>query len=281
MLKKILKNLLKIMITLIVLLIIFFVSVNIFTKPLNDRDWNNDQKVLPTVLVKDNIVEIKNIRDFRYASTTSYTENFYDKKYDLDKIKRVWYIVEPFSGIPGSAHTFLSFEFEDNVFVSVSVEIRKEKGESFHPVKGLLNQYEIMYVWADEKDVIDLRINHRKDQVFLYPMKAGPEKTRELFLSIVDRTNKLYSVPEFYNTLFNTCTTNIVKHVNLISPKTIPSIDTSVFFPENSDLLAYDLGLIDTDLPKESIRDKFNVNKKGEMFKDDEDFSVKIREGLN
>ena len=100
------------MIILIVLLVIFFVSINIFIKPSNNRDWNNDQKVLPTVTVKGNIAEIKNVRDFRYASTTSYTENFYDKEYDLNKIKRVWYIVEPFSGIPGSAHTFLSFEFE-------------------------------------------------------------------------------------------------------------------------------------------------------------------------
>jgi hypothetical protein len=278
MLKKIFKFILKIIVIIIILLIIFFVSINIFTKSSNDRDWNNDQKVLPQVTVKGDIVEIKNIRDFRYASTTSYTENYYDKQYDLNKIKRVWYIVEPFSGIPGSAHTFLSFEFEDDVFISVSVEIRKEKGESFHPVTGVLNKYEVMYVWADEKDVVDLRINHRKDQVFLYPMKAGPEKTRELFLSIIDRTNKLYTQPEFYNTLFNTCTTNIVDHVNLISPKTIPSIDTSIFFPENSDFLAYRLGLIDTDLPQDKIREKFNVNKKGEMYKDDEDFSIRIRE---
>ncbi len=257
---------------------IFFVSIHIFIRPSNGRDWNNDQQVLPSVIFKDNIVDIKNIRDFRYTSTTAYAPHYYDKTYDLHKIKKVWYIVEPFSGIPGSAHTFLSFEFEDNIFLSVSVEIRKQKGESFHPVKGLLNQYEIMYVLADEKDVIDLRINHRKDQVFLYPMKASPEKTRELFVSIINRTNKLYDKPEFYNTLFNTCTTNIVDHVNLITPKTIPSIDLSILFPENSDWLAYDLGLIDTDLPKDQIREKFNINKKGEMYASDKDFSVKIRE---
>lgn len=278
MLKKILKFLLKILAIFIVITVIFFLSINIFIQPSNNRNWNDDQKVLPLATVKGNLVEIKNIRDFRYASTTSFVEQYYDKEFDLNKIKRVWYIVEPFSGIPGSAHTFLSFEFENNTFISVSVEIRKEKGESFHPVKGLLNQYEIMYVWADEKDVVDLRINHRKDQVFMYPMKAGPEKTKELFLSIIDRTNKLYSEPEFYNTLFNTCTTNIVEHVNLISPKTIPSIDTSIVFPENSDLLAYKLGLIDTDLPEDKIREKFNINKKGEIYKDDPDFSVKIRE---
>ncbi len=278
MIKTIFKFLLKSIVVLITLITLFFVSLNIFTRPSNSRDWNNDQKVLPYAVVKDNIVEVKNVRDFRYTSTTEYAENYYDKTYDLNKIKKVWYIVEPFSGIPGSAHTFLSFEFEDNTFLSVSVEIRKEKGESFHPVKGLLNQYEVMYVLADEKDVIDLRINHRKDQVFLYPMKAGPEKTKQLFMDIIGRVNKLYTEPEFYNTIFNTCTTNIVEHVNTISPKTIPAIDLSVMFPADSDILAYELGLIDTDLSVDKIREEFNINKKGEFYKDDEDFSVKIRE---
>lgn len=278
MLKKIFKFLIKIILIFIITVIIFFLSVNIFIKPSNNRDWNNDQKVLPTAFIKGDIVYIKNIRDFRYASTTSYKEHYYDKDYDLNKLKKVWYIVEPFSGIPGSAHTFLSFEFEDNIFLSVSVEIRKEKGESFHPAKGLLNKYELMYVLADEKDVVDLRINHRKDQVFIYPIKISQEKSRELFLSIIDRVNKIYSKPEFYNTITNTCTTNIVKHVNDISPHKIPWYDKRILFPADSDELAYSLGLIDTDLPYNKIREKFNANKKGEIYKDDEDFSVKIRD---
>jgi len=266
------------MAVILVLVAIFFIALNIFIRPSNDRNWNDDQKVLAYATITDNIVDIKNVRDFRYASTTSFTGEYYDKQYDLNKIKRVWYVVEPFSGIPGSAHTFLSFEFEDNVFVSISVEIRKEKGESFHPVKGLLNQYEIMYVVADEKDVVDLRINHRKDQVFLYPSNAGKEKTTQLFLDMINRVNDLYIQPVFYNTITNTCTTNIVKHVNVVNPKVIPWYDLRIVFPEDSDFLAYQLGMIDTDLPIDKIREKFNVNKKGEMYKGDEDFSVKIRE---
>lgn len=250
----------------------------LFIKPSNDRGWNNDQKVLAHATVNGDVVSIKNVRDFRYASTTSYTEHYYDKEYDLNKLKKVWYIVEPFSGVPGSAHTFLSFEFEDGVFLSVSIEIRKEKGESFHPLKGLLNQYELMYVLADERDVVDLRINHRKDEVYMYPIKSGPEKNKELFMSIIDRVNKLYEKPEFYNTLVNTCTTNIVKHVNLITPKTIPWYDFRIFFPANSDVLAYELGLIDTELTFQEARLKYHVNDKGGLYKGREDFSVKIRE---
>jgi hypothetical protein len=126
--------------------------------------------------------------------------------------------VEPFSGIPGSAHTLLSFEFENDIFVAISVEIRKEKGESYHPAKGLFDQYELMYVIGDEKDLIKLRANYRKDTVFLYPIKAEVEDIRSLFLDMIARTNKLKEKPEFYNTLTNTCTTNIVARRMIAAP---------------------------------------------------------------
>ncbi len=180
--KKILKFLLKFLMWLILAIILFFLILNLFTKPSNDRNWNDDQAILSYAEINSNLVTIHNIRNFTYASTTSYTANYYDKTFDFNKLQRVWYIVEPFSGIPGSAHTFLSFEFEGNEvnsshsssnpeFVSISVEIRKEKGESFNPIKGLLNQYELMYVIADERDVIKLRSNYRHDLVYLYPIK--------------------------------------------------------------------------------------------------------------
>jgi len=139
-----------------------FMVVHFSTYPSNERVWNTDQEILPYAEIKDNFVSIYNIRNFSYASTTSYTPNYYDKTFDLNKIKKVWYVVEPFSGIPGSAHTFLSFEFEGDTFVSISVEIRKEKGESFHPIKGLFNKYELMYVIGDERDLIKLRSNLSK-----------------------------------------------------------------------------------------------------------------------
>jgi hypothetical protein len=259
----------------ILLLVIALVITHFITSPSNDRDWSPDQAVLPYAEINNNLVSIHNIRNFTYASTTSYTIHYYDKTFDLNTIKKVWYIVEPFSGIPGSAHTFLSFEFENNQFISISVEIRKEKGESFHPVKGLFNQYELMYVIADERDVIKLRTNYRKDQVYLYPIKS--DKVRELFLDMIERTNTLKDHPEFYNSVTNTCTTNIASHVNKISPKKIP-LSLKVLFPDYSDRLAYDLGLIDTDLSFEKAREKFYINDKAIKYADSPDFSIKIRE---
>lgn len=253
-----------------------FVAVHFFTRASNGRDWNNDQNILPYAEINDNLVSVHNIRNFSYASTTSYTSNYYDKTFDLNKIKKVWYIVEPFSGIPGSAHTFLSFEFEEDQFVSISVEIRKEKGESYHPIKGLLNMYELMYVIADERDVIKLRSNYRKDLVYVYPIKTT--KAGALFLDMVKRANDLKEHPEFYNTITNTCTTNIVEHVNKITPHRVPFFNLRILLPANSDKLAYELGLIDTDLSFEKARSRYFINERAAKHAEDPDFSRKIRE---
>jgi hypothetical protein len=266
------------LLVLVVLLITFLSLVQIFTSPSNNRDWNTDQAILPYAEQTGHLVSIHNIRNFTYASTTSYTINYYDKTFDLNKIKKVWYIVEPFADFKGAAHTFLSFEFENNNFVSISIEIRKEKGETFAATKGLLNRYEIMYVVADEKDVIKLRSNYRKDDVFVYPIKTTPDKAQALFIDMLARANKLKDSPEFYNSLTNNCTNNIAWHVNKITPNKVPSISLDYVLPAYSDVLAYKLGLIDTDLSFEQARQKYHINERAMKYADDPDFSVRIRE---
>jgi len=260
------------------IIVITVVITNLVTNPSNNRSWNDDQNVLPFAEINNNLVTISNIRNFSYASTTSYIPHYYEKTFDINKLIKVWYVVEPFSGIPGSAHTFLSFEFENDQFISISVEIRKEKGESFSPIKGLFNRYELMYVIADEQDVIKLRSNYRKDLVYLYPAKTTPAKVRTLFLDMIQRANELRDQPEFYNTITNTCTTNIVRHINTITPNRVPLLSLSVLLPANSDKLAYDLGLIDTDLPFEKAREHYFINDRAFKYADAIDFSRKIRE---
>lgn len=262
---------------LVIIGVCFYVSAILPKKPSNERNWSADQKTLSTISKTGDIVRIENVRNFTYASTTSYTENYYTKDYDVSKLKNVWYIVEPFSGYKGAAHTFLSFEFEDNIFLAVSVEIRKEVGESFSAKNGLLREYELMYVFADEKDAVKLRTNFRKDTVYMYPVQTTPEKARLVFEDIITRAETLSEKPEFYNTFTNNCTTNIISHVNAIDAKRIP-LTYAAIFPEYSDIVAHKLGLIPNNLPIEEIRTKYKINKKAELYADSPDFSIRIRE---
>ncbi len=276
--KKVLRYLSLGILLLILALGISLIIVHLTTSPSNNRDWNLDQNIAPHITISTSTVSIENIRNFTYASTSSYTPHYYTTTFNLNDLKKVWYVVEPFSGIPGSAHTFLSFEFNNDQFISISVEIRKEKGESFHPIKGLFNQYELMYVIADERDVIKLRSNYRKDLVYIYPIRTTPEKARGIFLDMVRRAQTLEKEPEFYNTITNTCTTNIVRHVNTVTPHRVPFFNLRILFPAHSDKLAYDLGLIDTDLSFEQARQRFYINDKALKYADDIHFSRKIRE---
>lgn len=263
----------------IFLIIVAIVAISYFTlvQPSNDRDWNIDQQLLAYSVLEDNIMTIYNIRNFNYRSTTDYDIEYYNREYNIDEIETIDYIVEPFGSI-GAAHTFLSFGFKNGDYLAVSVEIRKEKGESFSPIKGLFRQYELMYVVADERDVIKLRSNYRKDDVYIYPIRTQEESSKQkLFLDIFERVNGLAENSEFYNTLVNTCTTNIADHVNNISPNKI-SFDYRLLFPKNSDVLAYEIGLIDTDLSLEEAREKYRINEKAMLYADDPDFSKKIRE---
>lgn len=261
------------LLTILCALIVGYISV----RPTNTADWSLDQQVLPSATISNDLVTIENVRNFRYTSTSDYTPDYYTKTYNLDKIKTVDYIVEPFGEFSGMAHTFLSFGFEGDRYVSISVEIRKKKGQSFSPWKGLLKQYTLVYVVADEKDVVKLRSNYRKDDVYVYPTKIDEEHARKLFLSMIARVNQLHNKPEFYNTITNTCTTNIVRHVNEISEVKVP-FSYKVLMPGYSDKLAYDLGLLDTMLPFEKIRERYQINDKAMKYADDKDFSFKIRE---
>lgn len=246
-------------------------------QPSNDREWKEDQAKLAYAEIGVEEVEIFNIRNIDYRDVDDYDVDYYDKTFRLEDLKSVDFLVEPFSDFEGPAHTLLSFGFEGDEYVSISVEIRKEVGEDFSPFKGLFRQYELQYVIADERDVIKLRTNYRKDEVYLYPIKASQEGMQKMFVSMLTRANKLKDAPEFYNTLVSTCTTNIVDHLNDVRDEKLSVWNYKVLLPAFSGELAYDAGLIDTDLSFEEAREHFQINDLAEKYGESRDFSVKIR----
>ena len=245
-------------------------------KPSNNRAWSADQKILPYTKFNGNKAHIYNIRNFKYKTEHDYKKQYYDKIFNLDDIKSAYYILEPFRGYKGAAHTFLSFEFKNDEFIAISIEIRKKGGDKFSAIKGLFKGFEIMYVIGDERDLIGLRANHRKDKVYVYPINMSKEKIRNLFLDMLKRANKLKEKPEFYNTVSNTCLTNILKHTNNLSQKKIP-YSLKILLPEKSDYLLHKFGFFKTKLSIEKAREKFLINDLAKKYADDPDFSIKIR----
>ncbi|HEY2839516.1 MAG TPA: DUF4105 domain-containing protein, partial [Pirellulales bacterium] len=113
-------------------------------RPKSVADWSADQAVLPTADFYGNMLTVHNIRNCDYRTENDYTVNYYDKTFDLNKIKEVDFLVIPFPEDPALAHTMLSFGFEDDQYVGVSVETRRRKGQTYDPVKGMMNEYQLM-----------------------------------------------------------------------------------------------------------------------------------------
>lgn len=265
----------KILLLVILLTASYLLYLNSQT-PRTDREWNDDQALPAEVIFDGYEVTVKNVRNFTYRSVSDYAPGYYDTEFNLNDVETVDYIVEPFGSI-GAAHTFLSFGFKNGKYLAISVEIRKEVGEVFSPWLGLLNQYEMMYVIADERDVIGLRANYRKHDVYLYPTVATPDQAKLLLTNMLRRSNKLLVEPEFYNTVTSNCTTNIAKHINEITAGKV-GYDLRLLLPENSDVLAMSLGLLAIDTDIESARAKYRINDRAEKYDGQEDFSTLIRQ---
>jgi len=246
--------------------------------PSNDRDWQADVATLPYATVAGDIATMHNIRNFDYRSETDYTPAYYDKRFDVSKLTGVDIIAVYWMG-PAVAHIFVSFEFAGSDHLAVSIETRKEKGEEYSTLKGFFRQYELYYVVADERDVIRLRTNYRKDppeDVYVYRAQGPLENGRRLFLDYVRKINSLKEKAEFYNTLTTNCTTNIWMHT-LVNVGHLPfswKILASGYVPQ----YMYEAGRLDNSVPFAELQKRALVNPRAHGADKAQDFSRRIRE---
>jgi hypothetical protein len=231
----------------------------LLVRPSGDRDWVPEQARMPVATMAGDGLRLVNVRNARYRSTSDFDLRWESREYRLDEVDSAWFIVEPFADWRGPAHTFVSFGFRDGRHLAISAEVRKEVGETYSPLAGLFRQYELMLVLGDERDLIGLRAAHRRDPVHLYRLRATPAQARALLLALLEKANALAERPAFYNTLSANCTTTIVDAVDALAPGTIP-MSWRTRLPGYSDDLAFDLGLIDTDLPRDGYREVHRID---------------------
>jgi hypothetical protein len=246
-------------------------------EPSHNRVWQRDLSVLPYAEFSGDQVIVHNVRNTDYITEHDYLLHHDDRSYDLNEIAAVYFFVVPFVETAALAHTMLSFEFADGRCLAISVEVRLEENERYFPLAGVMRQFELIYVVADERDLVLLRTEHRNVDVYMHKARATPQQVRALFVDMLRRVNEIHRQPEFYDTLTNNCTTNIVRHINQLAPGRIPAGDYRVLLPGYSDELAHELGLLDTSLPLDEARRQARITELAHRFKDDPDFSARIR----
>ena len=245
----------------------------------NDRDWQPEVAVAPWAELKGDLVTIHGVRNLDYQTETDFVPRWETRTYDLRKLDSADLIAVYWAG-KTIAHIMVSFGFDGKDYIAVSIETRKERGESYSTIAGFFKQYELVYVVADERDVIRVRTTYRRPQedVYIYRVRPRRENIRRVFLDYVKAMNEMRERPRFYNTLTTNCTTGILLHtrVNPESPPWSWKVLLSGYVPE----YLYELGRLDTTRSFADLEQLSRVNARAHAADHDPAFSQRIREGL-
>jgi hypothetical protein len=245
--------------------------------PRNDRDWLPDVARPAEVSFEGNRVTIRNVRDFRYRSETDYDEVWETRTWDLDRLTGVDLFFS-FWGPTLIAHTIVSWEFEGEPPLAVSIETRKEKGEEYSAIRGFFRQFELYYVVADERDVIGVRTNQRGEHVFLYRVRMPPAEARAVLVDYLREIDRLSREPRWYNAFTQNCTTTIRMH--LLNVGLAQAFDWRLLANGRLEELMYERGAIDTSLPFAELRRRSDITERAKAADSAPDFSERIRAGL-
>lgn len=231
--------------------------------PKTEGDWVPEQVKLAKARFDGDLVTIENYRHTLFRTLEDFEVQFLERSFDLSQVRTVDFLVVPFASWRGVAHVFVSFGFADGEYLAVSVEARRETHEPYSPVGGLFRQYEMIYVIGDERDVVAKRAIFQKHPVYLYRTLADEGAARALLVSMLRTANDLVETPQFYHTVTNTCTSNVLEHATDLE-KRPRRYDFRLVFPGFSDGLAVEVGLVEAPDGLQALREASLINARAE-----------------
>jgi len=246
-------------------------------RPSNDREWANDVAQTVGGTIDGSVVTLDKVRDFEWRSNTDYTPRWTTRSYDLARLHSIDMIVSVWAR-PAIAHMLISFGFSQDDYVAFSVEIRRDKRQSFSEIGGFFKEFELVVIAADERDIVRLRTNVRREQTHLFRLNLEPEVMRALFLAYVAEANALVREPRFYHTIMRNCTTVLYRMLRRIVRRLPFSyrVLLSGYMPE----YFYSIGYLDQRYPLEELRKLGYVSERGRLADASATYSTDIRRGI-
>jgi Domain of unknown function (DUF4105) len=246
-------------------------------RPSNDGDWQPDVDRTAWAEMDGDRVTIHNLRNCDYRTETDYANCWSDRRFYLSQIRATDLFLTNW-GLRWASHPIVSFQFGDNEHIAFSIEARYKGGQSYSPILGLFRQYGLIFVTADERDVIRLRSNYRKDEeVYMYRAQLQPEVSRAMFLTYVAYLNKLRDHPEWYNQLTRNCTTTLDSQLAADVSNPQPW-NYQLILNGTLDKLLYDRGrLVTGGLPFPELKQREHINVAAHAANHSPDFSALIR----
>src|SRR5271169_1636570 len=248
-------------------------------KPSNEGDWQPDAARTASVEINGDRVTIHNLRNCDYVTKTDYSNCWSDRTVYLSQLRYADLFFTTW-GPKYIGHPIVSFQFGDNDHIAFSIEARYKAGQSYSAILGFFRQYELIFITADERDVIRLRTNYRKDEeVFLYRTTVSPVRAREIFLIYANYLNQLRDHPEWYNALTRNCTTTLDTKIaeDMKNPQ---PWNYQLLLNGTLDELLYERGrLVTGGLPFPELKEREHINAAGLAADGSPDWSALIRVG--
>ena len=246
-------------------------------KPSNGRAWQPDVAQTAWADINGDEITIHNVRNCDYRTQTDFTPRWETRTVRLSQITGMDLAIN-YWGSPWIAHPIVSFQFSDAPPLCFSIETRKTIGQQYSTLEGFYRRYTLIYIVADERDVIRLRTNYRGEDVYLYHTLASPAQARERFREYIKTLNALHDHPFWYNAVTTNCTTTI--RAQRPSNQRAPW-DWRMLLNGKADEMLYQRHAIATGgLPFSELKRRSQINKRASDADQDSNFSRLIREGL-
>jgi hypothetical protein len=223
-------------------------------KPSLKRDWDPTVAVLPRAVRQGDAFRIENIRNFEYRSLDDFTPRYETRTFHLGNLKALDVIFFNW-GSPWMSHPVMVFDFGSDGRVCASIEVRYRKGQHYSLVRSLYRQQELIFVFAEECDVILRRTKYGPSQeAHLYRLNASADEIRNTFLDYIEAVNSLYESPRWYNGLCANCTTTFYR-----LPHSRYRFDWRVLANGRLDRALYNDGRLDRSLPFQELQRKASL----------------------
>ncbi len=245
--------------------------------PSHNREWDKAVARLPVITFEGNVATVDNVRNFTWQTEADAQQNWTRRVIDLNRIEGVDMFFSYWKG-PLIAHLVVSFPIAGEAPLAFSIEIRREKGESYSPLAGFFKQYELAIVAAEETDVIRLRTDVWKEDVHLYRTGISKAKAQRLFRAYAEEISALNAKPQFYHTLLANCTTVAFRFARQIWPD-VP-FDWRVLVAGRAPEFAYEFGVLDSRVPYADIQRLSAISEKARALPASADYSTAIRKGV-
>ena len=195
------------------LLILAFTIYGVSRPVSHNRDFVEHLSRLPHVEFSDDSFSVSPIRNWSYEIDGPLEKTWIETptEFQFEDLEKIWFVVEPHPGMEAMAHTLLLFEFSDDRLLGLTIEARRETGEGYSAFWGNWGKFELLYVWANARDLVQRRAIHLQKQVEIYPIALEHSKLATFFKRMLRGTRRIEKNLDFTTRCFPIVQMSLVK----------------------------------------------------------------------